>query len=217
MSDAFVEIPQPLYRQLTPKGDERTDLYRSDNAGIRWMFWSRLRLLARLIVHSGVKGACLDFGGGSGAFLPTLSSVFTQVDGIDLDTRLARGIVDSLSLHNVRIFETNVREPAAQQYDAIVAADVLEHFKELDMPIDAIIRRLKPDGMLFTSLPTETTLYEVIRFVMRKQKPADHYHTAYAVEARLRKAGFHRVLHTAIPVPLLAPLFLISAWKYGKS
>lgn len=213
----FVEISQPLYRQLTPAGDERTDLYRSDNVIVRWLFWDRLRQVTKLIKRSQVNGRCLDFGGGSGVMLPTLSAHFIKVCCMDLDAKLAMTIVDKLALSNVDIIESNVALPDTQHYHAIVAADVLEHFQDLAMPIDAIQRRMVHGSWLFTSLPTETWLYSAIRIVMRKKKPADHYHSAYQVEDYLRKNGFRREFHTAIPIPLFAPLFLVSAWRYcGK-
>lgn len=211
--NGFVEIPMNLYRQLTPAGDERTDLYRSFNPVTRWMFWGRLRQLSKLIVKSGIGGSCLDFGGGSGVMLPTLSHHFEVVTCMDLDTRLAHNIKQALALDKVILIEGDVSEPDVVKYEAIIAADVLEHFADLSVPIEAIRRRMSSDGWLFTSLPTETGLYETLRFLMRKKKPIDHYHTACEVEARLLQEGFRRVFHTAIPIPGIAPLFLISAWK----
>lgn len=213
----FVEIEQALYRDITPLGDERTDFYRSGNPVIRWLFWERLRQIAKLMRLAKVRGRCLDFGGGSGVLLPTLAAHFDSVKCIDLDADLANTVVRWLELYNVDVDESDISSPDSSQYSAIVAADVLEHFRDLSVPVEAIRRRLAPDGWLFTSLPTETWLYSAIRWVIRKKKPADHYHTAYEVEAYLRESGFRRVHHTAIPIPLIAPLFLISAWRFdGK-
>lgn len=209
----FVEIPQSVYRHLTPPGDERTDFYRSDNKVIRWIFWERLRQITRLIKVSGVRGDCLDFGGGTGVLLPTLSAHFCEVCCMDLDARLARLIASEFNLQNVAILESDIAAPAVVRYEAIIAADVLEHFEDLTLPVDAIERRLMPGGWLFTSLPTETWLYELIRKLVGKTKPTDHYHSAYAVEAFLKARGFRCVLHTSLPIPFLAPLFLISAWR----
>lgn len=209
----FVEIEQSIYRQITPLGDERTDFYRSNNPVIRWIFWDRLRQIAKLMHRVKVHGRCLDFGGGSGVFLPTLSAHFNQVTCIDLDAHLAQKITHRLALANVEILEKDISEPDETKYNSIVAADVLEHFSDLYIPIEAIQRRLAKDGWLFTSLPTETLFYSAIRWVIRKKKPADHYHSAYEVEAFLQKSGFVRAHHTEIPIHMLAPLFLISAWR----
>lgn len=213
----FIEIEQVIYRQITPLGDERTDFYRSDNRMARWLFWERLRQIAKLMRLAKVRGLCLDFGGGSGVLLPTLAAHFDSVTCIDLDADLAKSIARRLALSNVDIDENDISDPDSSQYSVIVAADVLEHFYDLSVPVEAIRRRLAPGGWLFTSLPTETWLYSAIRWVIRKKKPVDHYHTAYEVEEYLRVSGFKRVLHSAIPIPVIAPLFLISAWRFdGK-
>jgi len=219
---SFVEISQPLYRQLTPAGDERTDFYRSDNPIVRWLFWERLRKVELLMKLIGAGGSCCDFGGGSGVMLPTLASRFAYVCCIDLDAHLAQRIVHKLYLPNVNIKEQDVTVfdyyDEYVKYDAIVAADVLEHFLDLNIAVNAIKGRLKSGGLLFTSLPTETWLYSLIRLLIGKKKPIDHYHSADQVESFLRRHGFERVLHTSIPVPIIAPLFSISAWRFnGKS
>lgn len=209
----FFDIPMPLYRQLTPPGDERTDLYRSPNPVIRHIFWSRLRALYSLIRESGLRDSCLDFGGGSGVMLPTLSRAFRDVECIDLEASLARRFVREFLLANVRVREENVLRAADRTYQAIVAADVLEHFIDTRRAIDAISERLEPGGRVFTSLPTESGVYEALRRILGKTKPIDHYHTGYEVEDDLRAAGYRRVQHTALPFPSIAALFLISAWE----
>jgi len=219
---SFVEIPQSLYRQITPAGDERTDFYRSDSLIVRWLFWERLRKLEYLMKQVDASGACFDFGGGSGVMLPTLAARFHYVCCVDLDAHLAEEIATKLSLPNVNIEERDVtlfdEYDKLIQYDTVVAADVLEHFFDMSVAVKAIKGRLKPDGMLFTSLPTETLLYGAIRLLIGKKKPMDHYHSAGQVEDFLRKEGFTRILHTSIPAPVIAPLFSISAWRWnGKS
>ena len=209
----FFDIPQAVYRTLAPPGDERTELYRSRNPFMREVFWSRLRVLYRFIKAAGVNRSCLDFGGGSGVMLPTLSRTFREVECIDLDATLARRFVHEFGLPNVRVREENLLRSADRRYQAIVAADVLEHFIDTRRAIDAITERLEEGGIVFTSLPTENALYDALRFVLRKSKPADHFHSGYEVEAEMLAAGFRRVRHTALPIPLAAPLFLISAWE----
>ena len=134
----FFDIPQAVYRTLAPPGDERTELYRSRNPFMREVFWSRLRVLYRFIKAAGVNRSCLDFGGGSGVMLPTLSRTFREVECIDLDATLARRFVHEFGLPNVRVREENLLRSADRRYQAIVAADVLEHFIDTRRAIDAI-------------------------------------------------------------------------------
>lgn len=110
------------------------------------------------------------------------------------------------------LIEQDVRGAVLGSFDAVVAADVLEHFKELDAPIDALKAATTSGGVLVTSLPTENFVYRALRWVFRIEKPDDHYHTAYEVEARLAEAGYRKLRTTAIP-NRLAPIFLVTSWK----
>jgi len=209
----FFEIPLPLYRSLSPAGDERTELYRSSNPFVRHVFWSRLRALYSFIRESGLRQSCLDYGGGSGVMLPTLSRTFREVECIDLNASLARRFVREFQLVNVEVREENVLRPADRRYQAIVAADVLEHFPDSDQAIDSITQRLQPGGRLFTSLPSENAAYCALRTILGKAKPIDHYHTGHEVERALQRNGYRRIRHSTLPLTHLVPLFLISAWE----
>lgn len=200
------------FDQLFPRGDERTDLYVSKNPVVRHIFWSRLRAIAGMLPKEG--GRCLDFGGGTGALLPTLSGAFRDVVCADMDTTLAEKIKRHFALKNVEVENADLLHPYhGQKFDAVVAADVLEHFKDLSGPIESIKARLRAGGRLYTSLPSENALYVLLRVVLRKQKPADHYHGAADVEARLRDEGFRRVSHATLPLRWVAPLFSVSEWE----
>jgi hypothetical protein len=75
---------------------------------------------------------------------------------------------------------------------------------------------VKPGGLLFTSLPTETYLYVLLRRVFGVEKPLDHYHTGYEVEAQVQRHGFQKIETSCVPLHFpIAPLFLISAWRRG--
>jgi len=196
--------------------DIALDIYCHPNPLLREFFWLRLRFLTFLLKRfAHRRDTALDFGGGSGIFLPTLASGFDQATLIDLRTDQAHELCDALSLQNVNLVSTDIREfdfPAGA-FDAIVAADVLEHFRELDLPLSKIHRWLRDDGLLYTSLPSENVWYRALRVVFRKQKPADHYHSAAQVEAALKAAGFRKRFGLYHPLGLpLFPLFRVSAW-----
>lgn len=218
----YVKPPLQLMRDIQREAgsdgsDIALDVYCSPQALLREFFWFRLKLLTNLINGCPVRrGHCLDFGGGSGIFLPSLGTGFSQVSLVDLNTRQAEMMIDRLSLPNIRVERQNVAAfdfpPGA--FDAVIAADVLEHFQDLSLPLDKIRRWLNDDGMLFTSLPTENLCYRMLRIPFGKQKPHDHYHMAVDVERRLADAGFEKVagLYHPLGAPLF-PLFRISAWR----
>ena len=151
--------------------------------------------------------------------LPTLAARFEQLVLVDLETRQAREVQQEYGLGNVEIVEDDIAalDFGSNPFDAIVAADVLEHFKDLALPVKTLRNSLKPGGLLFTSLPTENWVYRLLRRIFGITKPWDHYHTGYEVEDALKKNGFVRVRAKYIPLGIpLAPLFLVTAWKKGS-
>jgi predicted TPR repeat methyltransferase len=213
----FIEIPGQFLAQIAGGGDRIPTLYYSGNVLIRRFFWQRLHVINRLITRfTTKKNKCLDFGGGAGVMLPTLSGCFREVTLLDLEVGEAMQVVQHYQLDNVNIEQKDVAQAdfRGQKFDAIVAADVLEHFRELHVPVAALHGWLADDGLLFTSLPTENWVYVMLRKLFGITKPADHYHTAYEVEAYLRNHGFEKLAGTAVPLYFpVAPLFLISCWR----
>lgn len=210
-----LEIPKELLREIATDSDRIPRLYFADNVLLRRFFWQRLHLLIRLMRQAGVRGGeVLDFGGGSGVLLPTLARDFRRVTLVDLETEEARRVVEHFGLTNVRILQGDVREvDPGTRFDAIVAADVLEHFREPAVPARVLRSWLADRGSLFTSLPTENWVYVLLRRVFGVEKPWDHYHTGYAVEAVLEAEGFVRRRSLAAPLIVpVAPLFLLTMW-----
>jgi 2-polyprenyl-3-methyl-5-hydroxy-6-metoxy-1,4-benzoquinol methylase len=215
----FIKVPLKMLASIpvAKQEDISLDVYCGPNPLFREFFWLRLRLLTLLMNWVKPKnGRALDFGGGSGIMAPTLSQGFDRVDLIDLHADEADYLIKLLNIQNVFVNKTNILEfdYGQDQFDMIIAADVLEHFQDLNGPLPKIKRWIKPDGYLFTSLPTENIWYRVLRIIFRKEKPWDHYHTAAHVEATLKKHGFKKVagIYHPLLVPLF-PLFRISAWR----
>jgi 2-polyprenyl-3-methyl-5-hydroxy-6-metoxy-1,4-benzoquinol methylase len=217
----YVKPPLELLRRLidgqTRSSDIALDVYCADNFLLREFFWARLWMLALLIRRfSRPDDSCLDFGGGSGIFMPSLASGFRSVDLIDLNTAQAEQLREVYKLDNVRITRANIEQFdfGGGAFKAIIAADVLEHFEDLSFPIERIRHWLDAEGTLYTSLPSENLAYRLLRVVFGKQKPHDHYHAAWQVERFLAENGFRKVFGIYHPLFLpLFPLFRISAWQ----
>jgi 2-polyprenyl-3-methyl-5-hydroxy-6-metoxy-1,4-benzoquinol methylase len=166
--------------------------------------------------HARGRETCLDFGGGAGVFLPTLAKKFRDVTLVDLEADQAELVKSRYKLVNVTITKSDIAalDFARSPFDVAVAADVLEHFRDLAFPIRTLKAWLKPGGLLFTSLPTENYVYVFLRKVFGVEKPWDHYHTAYEVEEQLSRNGFRKITTSCIPFHLpITPLFLITAWR----
>ena len=210
-----VRVERDVMLGITDSGSER-NVYVHPNALAREIFWQRLDAIFDLLRRVGrMDDRVLDFGGGSGAFARGLSSLFREFDILDIDAADARRIKEHFRLANAHIIEADVREfTPPDPYDIIIAADVLEHFEEVSVPVSCVQRLLRPGGLLVTSCPTENALYEAGRLILRKEKPADHFSTAAEIFDCLEKRGF--VLQESCLAPRLImrlPLFRIGVFR----
>lgn len=219
---AFIEIPaeflKTIARHDTVDGLDRIPtLYFSPYAPVRRFFWMRLRLIHRLIEATNPRRSkVLDFGGGGGTFLPTLAATFDRTVSVDLVTDEAVAVREHYGIRNADLQRGDVAQLqlADAPFDAVVAADVLEHFRDLRLPVDRILAWLAPEGYLYTSLPTESWLYVLLRKVFGITKPEDHYHTAAEVERYLASRGLKAVRRAYVPLGLpLFSLFRVTAWQ----
>lgn len=209
----FVEISPEYLRSIASDSDRIPKLYYHPLTIARKFFWLRLKQIHSLMLkHLVHRDSCLDFGCGSGTFLPTLSGLFRSVKGVDLELVEASKIVEHYALNNVRLVLAggSAVEPD-EQVDAIVAADVLEHFENLDEPLSTILRWLKNDGLLFTSLPTENLFTRLTRILGGYAKPADHYRSGEEVEKILIHRGFIQIDHKL--VLFWFPLYRLGVWR----
>lgn len=212
----FELIPPDLIGRLTDVQQER-NIYAHPNVLARAIFWQRLTEGYRLLCqYAATDAKLLDFGGGSGAFLPTLAPRFREVSVIDLDLGDARRIAEHYGLNTVRLIETNIeRWNSSEQYDVVTAMDVLEHFADKSVPYRFLEKHLKPGGLLLVSLPTENWLYRLGRIVVRKTKPVDHYHAAVDLVNYYRNGGYELLSRRHVPAigPLALPLFYVGLFR----
>jgi 2-polyprenyl-3-methyl-5-hydroxy-6-metoxy-1,4-benzoquinol methylase len=208
-------IERELLLELTNAGLER-NIYVHPNRLARDIFWQRIGEIRRLVSkYAEPTYRLLDVGGGTGVLARTVSPLVSQVTVLDVDAADARSIVHHFDLDNVTIVECDLqqyRPPAL--FDVVTAADVLEHFSDLTLPIDFIHRVCRPEGLLVISVPTENWLYRVGRLVVRKKKPVDHFHRAADIVQALSRSGLAQIERSSIPkIGLRLPLFEIAAFR----
>ncbi len=207
-------------RQIHSGNIKTPTVYFHGNWLIRNFFWYRFEILSRLI-NRNCKGfrRCLDFGGGSGVFLPTLSKVFDEVVLLDLDPSQARLIIEKFALKNCRVVEENIFNSNITSlgcFDCIVAADVLEHFSDTAEIATKLRSLMSPDTLLMTSLPSETWVYDLLRMIFNEKKPEDHYYSAKNIQMKMKSLGFDSVAEARLPSLLLLDLFRFNAWKISR-
>jgi len=213
-----VRDPRKLFAQLTDSSQER-NIYTHPNPFARDIFWNRLELLLRGMQRScGDPREILDFGGGSGGFLKGLCQTYphSQIDVVDLEPADAERVRSHHVLANAAIYRADLEQWDPKKfYDLIVATDVLEHFRDLEVPVRSIRRLLNPGGYLCISVPTENWLYLAGRILINKTKPADHFHAGKNILKHLQAHGFRVVWENLAPryFGLSIPLFHLAVLK----
>ena len=172
-------ISKAVMRKLIAEhgNDDTPRVYTHWNPLVGELFWrSHDRMLA--LSRAGRRRRALDFGGGNGVLLPTLSKLFDEVVCVDLNAAIAQEVVRIHNLLNVEvvsgdIFTLNLPDG---HFDVVTAASVLEHI--LDLPKLAVeLRRLLCDGgELLVAAPSENLFYEIGRKLVGYTKPWDHHH-----------------------------------------
>ena len=178
----FTKPPKDFLESISTQSDRIPRIYYEGNPAVSAVFWMRFKWITRRLKKYAFRhDICLDFGGGGGVFLPTLAQLFARVVSIDLETKEAVRVRDHFRLTNVKLVEADIGNAilADAPFDAIIAADVLEHFKVLEPAVTKLHEWLAADGVLVTSLPTENWVYVLLRVLFGVTKPKDHYHTGY--------------------------------------
>jgi len=212
---APVRISPQILSDITNIDNER-NVYVHPNPMARDIFWQRLESIIQLLdSYAQNRQQALDFGGGSGMLCKPLSHLFDSVDIIDLDTSDAEKVIEYFDFHNINLICEDIGNfDNKLAYDLIIAADVLEHFSDLQIPLQFIKRHIKSDGLLIVSLPTENGLYTLGRAIIRKTKPLDHYHSSTEVMQVLADNGFKLVSKRYCPRYVFPiPLFEIAAFR----
>lgn len=196
--------------------------YRSRNPVVRWIFHERLNVALRLGRLEGSKSLRLaDIGCGEGLFLKRLREAHPNhhVTGIDHNKNVA-----VLNVPGVRILQADLTAPeslAARSFDRVFCLDVIEHIRDLAVPLRALRDSLDDDGILVISAPTENLFHKCCRFLIKGtfselEGPCSspHYHRADTLATDITASGFELIEAVCLPLP--APLSLLKLFSFRK-
>lgn len=182
--------------------------YAHGNPLVSTIFWGRLHK-ALALIPPGAK-TLLDFGCGTGVASCAAAMAGLDVTAIDLDPRPFRIVNDHIGFpENITFIQASddFFLSHEKQYDAILALDVFEHIENLEALLPLLQKRLKDNGALIVSLPTENRLYKLgRRLAGKKFTGAYHVSSASPIETLLRK-NMH--VQNAINHPIILNLFRI--------
>lgn len=140
-------------------------LYQSGNPTRRWLHRARRRWIRDAICRLG-SGAdrAIEFGPGSGVYLPTLADVAGTVVAADVEEVYLIGLRALQrrfpNVHLVHDDLTCSTFPDAR-FDLIVCSEVIEHVRESSRAFGEMRRLLRPGGVLILSTPQRYSPLEV--------------------------------------------------------
>ncbi|MGC8622069.1 MAG: class I SAM-dependent methyltransferase [Caldisphaera sp.] len=162
----------------------------------KYIVLQKYKFITKELQRGGRKRKTLDFGTGFGAMLPISSSISEEViavDAYDDQIRAANALVNFLKLDNVKVIkvekENGLSRFKDQEFDLILALDVLEHNVNYKSIILGLKRVLKPEGLIIVSLPSENFIYRL--FARREvEKDAERGHVYHSKKGFLDVSNF---------------------------
>jgi 2-polyprenyl-3-methyl-5-hydroxy-6-metoxy-1,4-benzoquinol methylase len=211
IQDAYDECLPAVGREVTD--EQAVPAYLQGWALSRWVFWRKLKFViegAALRADSKV----LDFGCGTGILLSELCASNRRVYATDLHMEIARAVVRRLGLGRVEFVDPHRWAEVIPdgQMDTVVAANVLEHIENRQDSLRQLVRKLKPDGRLVISGPSENSLYRFGRWLIGF---SGHYHVTNVqhVVADALAVGLRPVYRRRWPLPGPMCLYEITAFR----
>lgn len=185
--------------------------YTHINPFIKWLMWERYKAILK-ISNFEKDMAVYEFGCGIGLFLPTLHKYTKKVYATDLYTQYAKKLSNDFNL-NIKFVDSI--DEIKEELNIIISADVLEHIEDLTPIILKWYCKLKENGCLIVSGPTENFLYKIGRFLAGFSKKADyHVRNIDEVKKIIENFGFKLVEEKRIP---LKTFTLFKILKFKKS
>lgn len=215
-----MDIPRALLQEmlagLPPEqaAEMAIPSYLHRNPVMRWMATRRLDVLADWAAQYGQRdGAALDYGCGTGILFPALRPFFRTLYGVDLNLQPAAMLTERLGIAEVRLLlpEAVESEIADASLRVVICGEVLEHIADLPPLLQRLRRKLKPEGHLLVTVPTENRLYRLGRSLAGF---SGEYHVGHAasIYRQILDAGFCLRRRKYIPLP--GPLAIYWAMDY---
>ncbi len=188
--------------------------YLHKNPLIRWLMWRRYEYIASLSQFTNDM-TVLEFGCGSGVFLPELASACGKVYAIDIFPEYAKALSTKLNLGTR--FVDDLSEISAGSLDIVIAADVLEHIKDNKLVeyLGTFSLKLRDAGRLIVSGPTESIAYRIGRVAAGFGDKGDyHVSNINKLIRRIENGGFHLARQKTLPFRF--PPFLFKVCEFKK-
>lgn len=209
----LLELISNHFSHISPNDRDEMAIpsYIHRNPLIRWLMWKRYEHISELANFTKNMNV-LEFGCGIGIFLPELNRMCGKVYAIDIFPEYAKLLSVKLNLNINFIY--NLSEIADNSMDLVIAADVFEHIDDLSDYLMKFSNKLKNDGRLIVSGPTENVLYKIGRIVAGFCNKGDYHHRNIdEIIKMITEAGFSLINQRKLPFVIPPHLFKICEFR----
>ncbi len=122
----------------------------------------RVTNLARFIYKKiGKKsGNLIDIGAGNGLILRFFRDKGFEVTGMELSKAQTELMSKSPLMEGIKVIQGDISKAKGnEEYDYVVASDVIEHIKNDEQALKNLFSFLKPEGLLIVSIPAHSHLF----------------------------------------------------------
>ena len=165
-------------------------------------------LLRKLHALGMTGGSLLEVGCGYGYLLSEAKPYFDSITGTDFSA----GAVEQAKAHADDVYLGGVEALVAeQQFDCVIAVEVIEHIYDPNTFIEKLYRKLKPGGWLLLATPDMGSGWRKLlgtRWPSFKFPEHVTYFDRHTLSALFERHGFDAI--TSVPSPHLFPLSVIS-------
>lgn len=113
----------------------------------------------RSMLHA-TRYTLLDVGAGNGLFLKFFKSKGFQVSGYELEKELVANMKKDPALKGDKIEQGDITKlKGKEEYDVVIASDVIEHIKDDVKAIQGLWSFVKPGGILLITVPGHSAIY----------------------------------------------------------
>ena len=180
-------------------------------------FWFRSRnrfILWAMITYSPRISSFLEIGCGTGFVISAVSNQFPGAKVVGSEY-LVEGLAFARQrLPNAEFSQMDARDiPYEAEFDSIGAFDVLEHIEEDEAVLAQICKALRPNGMLFITVPQHQWMWSAV------DEYACHVrrYSSVDVHRKVERVGFEILRSTSFVSTLLPVMYLSRLLQTRKS
>lgn len=150
-----------------PLFDLQRIIYSSKNYTRRSLHQSRFHWVMGVIQKYAFNcylSRAIEYGPGSGIYLPILAKHFAEVIGADIESAYLFGIQTLVtSVGNLKLVVDNIQDSRFEDesFEIALCSEVLEHVANPELALKTLYRILKPGGVAIVTTPQRYSLMEL--------------------------------------------------------